>query len=131
MAQTLTGFLPSSVAQKMMKHTGVDRPAALQTSIDLVRRGGTLSISGVYGGMSDPLPMLVLFDKQVQVRMGQANVRRWVDDIMPLLTDDDPLGVDDFATHRVSLESAPDAYSKFQHKSDGVLKVLFKPGSQG
>ena len=42
--------------------------------------------------------MLTLFDKQVTLRMGQANVKRWVDDIMPLLTDDDPLGVDDFAT---------------------------------
>ena len=45
--------------------------------------------------------MLTLFDKQIQMRMGQANVRRWIDDILPLLTDDDPLGVDSFATHRL------------------------------
>ena len=72
-----------------------------------MRRGGTISLSGVYGGMADPMPMMTLFDKQVQIRMGQANVKRWVPDILPLLTDDDPLGVDDFATHRLPLEAAP------------------------
>ena len=60
--------------------------------------------------------MLTLFDKQVQLRMGQANVKRWVDDIMPLLGDDDPLGVDSFATHRLGLDEAPAAYKKFQDK---------------
>ncbi len=81
-----------------MKRAGIDRLAALHLAIELVRRGGTISIIGVYGGMTDPLPMMTLFDKQIQLRMGQANVRRWIDDILPLLTDDDPLGVDDFAT---------------------------------
>ena len=90
--------------------------------------GRTLSIIGVYGGMTDPLPMLTLFDKQIQVRLGQANVRRWVDDLMPLVTDDrDPLGVEDFATHRLPLTEAPEAYANFQAKQDGVVKVLFKP----
>ena len=55
--------------------------------------------------MADPLPMLTLFDKQIQLRMGQANVKKWVDDIMPLLTDDDPLGVDSFATHTLPLDA--------------------------
>jgi threonine dehydrogenase-like Zn-dependent dehydrogenase len=76
LAQTLTGLLPDKVTEKMMEHTGVDRLAALQLAIEVVRRGGTISLSGVYGGMSDPLPMLELFDNQVQLRMGQANVRR-------------------------------------------------------
>ena len=71
--------------------------------------------------------MMTLFDKQIQLRMGQANVRRWVDDILPLLTDDDPLGVDDFATHQVPLDEAPDAYEMFQKKQDGAIKVVFKP----
>ena len=92
-----------------------------------MRRGGTISISGVYGGMADPLPMLVLFDKQVQVRMGQANVWRWVDEILPLLTDEDPLGVDGFATHHVPLSQAPEAYETFQEKRDGAVKILFRP----
>ncbi len=73
------------------------------------------------------MPMLTLFDKQVQMRMGQANVRRWSDEIIPYLTDEDPLGVDDFATHRVSLDEAPEAYDMFQKKRDGAVKVLFQP----
>jgi threonine dehydrogenase-like Zn-dependent dehydrogenase len=74
------------------------------------------------------MPMLTLFDKQIQLRMGQANVRRWIDDILPLLTgDDDPLGVDGFATHRVPLEEAPHAYEIFQKKEDNAFKILLKP----
>jgi threonine dehydrogenase-like Zn-dependent dehydrogenase len=77
--------------------------------------------------MADPLPMLTLFDKQVQLRMGQANVKRWADDIMPLLTDGDPLGVEGFHTHKVPLDEAPDAYDMFQKKRDGAVKVLLEP----
>ncbi|MFF9345009.1 MULTISPECIES: zinc-dependent alcohol dehydrogenase [unclassified Streptomyces] len=126
-AQGLTGLLPDALAAAVMKRAGVDRLAALHTAIDLVRRGGTVSVSGVYGGAADPLPLLTMFDKQLQLRMGQANVLRWVDDILPLLTDGDPLGVDDFATHRLPLEQAPDAYEMFQKKRDGAVKVLFSP----
>ena len=107
---------------------GVDRLHALYSAIDIVRRGGTISLIGVYGGMADPMPMQILFDKQVQLRMGQANVKRWVDDIMPLLTDDsDPLGVEQFATHRLPLSEAPAAYEQFQKKTDGCIKVVLKP----
>ena len=126
-AQTMTGFLPDTLAQKLMEKAGVDRLHALHLAVDIVRRGGTISIIGVYGGEADPLPMLTLFDKQVQIRMGQANVRRWVDDILPLLGDDDPLGVDSFASHRLPLEQAPAAYEKFQKKEDGYVKVLLQP----
>jgi threonine dehydrogenase-like Zn-dependent dehydrogenase len=126
-AQQMTGLLPDSVAAKLMERLGVDRLAALYLAIELVRRGGTISLSGVYGGMTDPMPMLTLFDKQIQLRMGQANVKRWVDRIMPLLTDDDPLGVDSFATHHVPLSRAPDAYDMFQKKRDGAVKVLLRP----
>ena len=74
------------------------------------------------------MPMMTLFDKQIQLRMGQANVRRWIDDLLPLLTgDDDPLGAEDLATHQVPLEQAPRAYEMFQRKEDGAIKVVFKP----
>ena len=102
--------------------------AALHMAIELVRRGGTISVIGVYGGMTDPLPMMKLFDKQIQLRMGQANVRRWVDDILPMLGDDDPLGVESFATHHVPLSDASAAYKMFQEKRDGAVKVVFRPG---
>jgi threonine dehydrogenase-like Zn-dependent dehydrogenase len=127
LAHDIAGFLPDALAAKLMKKGGVDRLSAFHLAIELVRRGGTISLIGVYGGMVDPLPMLTLFDKQVQLRMGQANVRRWVDDIMPLLSDDDPLGVDDFATHKLPLDRAPGAYEMFQKKQDGAVKVLLTP----
>lgn len=126
-AQTLTAFMPDMIAKPMMKTAGIDRLDAVYTAIDTVRRGGTVSLIGVYGGMADPLPLMTMFDKQIQVRMGQANVKRWVDDIMPLLTDDDPLDVDTFATHTVPLEQAPHAYDIFQKKQDGAVKVILQP----
>jgi threonine dehydrogenase-like Zn-dependent dehydrogenase len=126
-AQQMTSLLPSALAAKFMERAGVDRLAALHSAIDLVRRGGTISLAGVYGGQTDPMPMLTMFDKQVQLRMGQANVWRWVPEILPLLTDADPLGVDDFATHHLPLEQAPDAYEMFQKKQDGAVKIVFRP----
>ncbi|MEZ3178637.1 glutathione-dependent formaldehyde dehydrogenase [Streptomyces pimonensis] len=127
MVQNASALLPRKLSGPMAERFSVDRLAALYTAIELVRRGGTISISGVYGGMADPMPMLTLFDKQIQMRMGQANVRRWSDEIIPYLTDEDPLGVDDFATHRVPLDEAPRAYEMFQKKQDGAVKVLIKP----
>jgi hypothetical protein len=127
MAQQAASLLPVKLAAPMMQRVGVDRLNALYSAIDIVRRGGTISLAGVYGGATDPLPMMTLFDKQIQLRMGQANVKRWVDDILPLLTDDDPLGVDDFATHRLPLADAPVAYRNFQQKLDGTVKVVLHP----
>jgi threonine dehydrogenase-like Zn-dependent dehydrogenase len=126
-AHQLVGLLPDALGEKVMEKAGIDRLAAFNAAIDIVRRGGTISLIGVYGGQADPLPMLTLFDKQVQLRMGQANVKNWVDDIMPLLMDGDPLGVEEFATHKVPLSEAPRAYEMFQKKEDGAVKVLFQP----
>jgi len=125
--QKAAGLLPKAVSAPLMQAAGVDRLNALYSAIDIVRRGGTISLSGVYGGAADPMPMLTLFDKQIQLHMGQCNVKRWVPEILPLLTDDDPLGCDTFATHRVPLAEAPQAYELFQQKSDGCVKVQLKP----
>jgi threonine dehydrogenase-like Zn-dependent dehydrogenase len=127
MAQKATAIVPDAVMEKIMQVAGVDRLAALNTAIEAVRRGGTISLSGVYGGATDPLPLMRMFDKQIQLRMGQANVWKWVPDILPILTEGDPLGVDDFATHRVPLEEAKQAYSDFRHKENGTVKVLLQP----
>ncbi|MEV7228628.1 MULTISPECIES: zinc-dependent alcohol dehydrogenase [Polymorphospora] len=127
-AQRMSGTLPDSIGSRLMARAGRDRLAALHLASDIVRRGGTISVIGDYGGTADPLPLLTLFDKQVTLRMGQANVRRWSDDIMPLVTaDNDPLGVDNFATHRLPLADAPRGYEMFQKKEDGVVKVLLRP----
>jgi threonine dehydrogenase-like Zn-dependent dehydrogenase len=128
LAHQALGLLPDKLAQKAMETAGVDRLAALHTAIDAVRRGGTVSLSGVYGGQASPMPMLRMFDKQVQLRMGQCNVRRWTDDLLPFLEDDaDPLGVMDLVTHRGTLDDAPGLYEKFQKKEDGCIKVVLRP----
>lgn len=128
LAHQATGLLPDPAARKLMATAGTDRLAALHASIDLVRRGGTVSLSGVYGGQASPLPMLTLFDKQVQLRMGQCNVTEWIDDLLPLVEDPlDPLGTDDLVTHRLPLSEAPSAYEMFQQKSDGCVKVVLDP----
>jgi threonine dehydrogenase-like Zn-dependent dehydrogenase len=128
MAQQMTGLLPDAIAAKLMEKAGVDRLSAFHAAIDIVRRGGTLSIVGVYGGMTDPMPMLTMFDKQIQIRMGQANVKHWADDMLPLVVDPaDPLGLETFATHRLPLTEAPHAYDIFQKKKDGAVKILFQP----
>jgi threonine dehydrogenase-like Zn-dependent dehydrogenase len=127
-AQKAAGKLPDPVARAATEKLGVDRMGALRTAFDSVRRGGTVSIIGVYGGQADPFPMMDLFDKGVTIRMGQAHVKRWIDEIMPTLTgDDDPLGVEDLTTHRVPLEDAPGAYDMFKNKQDGCVKVVLKP----
>ncbi len=127
LAHSMVGMLPDSVAEKLMKTGGVDRLAALNLAIDLVRRGGTISVSGVYGGAMDPLPLLTMFDKQIQMRMGQANVKRWIDDVLPLVLDDaDPLGTETFPSHRLPLDEAPHAYEIFQKKTDDAFKILLQ-----
>jgi threonine dehydrogenase-like Zn-dependent dehydrogenase len=127
LAEKLGTGLPGDLLNKLQEKAGVDRMAALYMALDTVRRGGTVSVIGVYAGLADPVPFLQMFDKQIELRMGQANVRTWVDEIMPLLTDEDPLGVDHFATHRLGLDQAPKAYKDFQQKKDGTVKVLLKP----
>jgi threonine dehydrogenase-like Zn-dependent dehydrogenase len=126
--QKATVRLPSRVGAALVERAGVDRLSALTTAIRIVRRGGTLSITGVYGGQLDPLPMMELFDKGVQIRMGQAHVKRWIPDLLPLVSgDDDPLGTEDLATHVLPLEDAPHAYEMFQKKQEGAIKVLLAP----
>lgn len=118
-----------SVVGSILQATNLqlDRATALRACMSSIRRGGTLSISGVYAGPIQAFPLGDLFDMQIQVRMGQANVRQWVDDIMPLLGDDDPLGTEDFKTHEMPLEDAPLGYEIFQRKQDGAIKCVLKP----
>jgi threonine dehydrogenase-like Zn-dependent dehydrogenase len=128
LAHKLTGLLPDPVARQVIEKAGIDRLSALHMAIELVQRGGTISLSGVYGGAVSPMPLIQLFDKQITLRMGQANVKRWIDDLLPLVTGDaDPLGVEDFATHHLPLDDAPHAYEIFQRKQDGAFKILLAP----
>lgn len=126
--QAAVGVLPDGMAKPLMKNAGVDRLAALHLAVDLVRRGGTLSVSGVYAGVVDPMPLLTIFDKQLTMRFGQCNVQHWLPELLPLAeAAGDPLGLEDLVTHRVPLEQAPEMYEKFRDKADGCIKVVLKP----
>lgn len=126
--QQVAGLLPDRLGGPVAKRLGTDRLNVLHDAIASVRRGGTVSVSGVYSGALDPMPMMQMFDKGIQLRMGQAHVRRWTDQILPLLADEDLLGVEDLATHRLSLDDAPYGYEIFQKKKDGAIKVILQPG---
>ncbi len=128
-AQNVTGLLPSAASKRLAKSLSVDRLAALMTAIEAVQRGGTVSLSGVYGGVADPMPMLTMFDKGLTLRMGQCNVQRWIPTLWPIIEDpSDPLGVMDLVTHHGSLEEAPALYDLFKKKDDGCIKVVLHPG---
>ncbi|MEV4737649.1 MULTISPECIES: zinc-dependent alcohol dehydrogenase [unclassified Microbacterium] len=128
--QRAVGMLPDPLARQLMDKAGIDRLAALHASIDVARRGGTVSLSGVYAGDADLMPMKTMFDKQLSLRMGQCNVKRWIDDLMPLVEDlSDPLGVMDLVTHDAPLEEAPGLYETFQRKEDGCIKVVLHPSA--
>jgi threonine dehydrogenase-like Zn-dependent dehydrogenase len=120
-----SGSLVASILQTSKLQ--IDRANALRECMASIRRGGTLSISGVYAGPIQMFELGDLFDMQIQVRMGQANARMWVDDIVPLLGEDDPLGTEDLATHTMALEDAPLGYEIFQKKQDGAIKCVLKP----
>lgn len=123
-----TARLPKPVGKPMIENMGIDRLAALHGAIDAVRRGGTVSISGVYGGAVDPMPMLDMFDKGIALRMGQCHVKQWTDELYDLVEqDDDVLGLETLATHRVSLDEAPEMYRIFRDKEDECLKVVLTP----
>ncbi len=127
-AISAVGLLPDALAKPLADRAAIDRVAALVDSIKSVRRGGTVSVSGVYGGEIDPLPMMEMFDRGITMRLGQCHVKRWTDEIQKLLDqDDDVLGVESLATHRLPLEEAAGAYEMFQKKQDGCIKVVLKP----
>jgi threonine dehydrogenase-like Zn-dependent dehydrogenase len=124
----MVGHLPDALAKPVTDRLAVDRLKALTDSIKSVRRGGTVSVSGVYGGEVDPMPLMEMFDRGITMRLGQCHVKRWTDDIIKLLDkDEDVLGVESFATHRLPLDEAPAAYEMFQQKKDGCIKVVLKP----
>jgi threonine dehydrogenase-like Zn-dependent dehydrogenase len=125
--QQLTGMLPDKAAQKVFTTAGMDRLFALHSAIEMVGRGGTLSLIGVYAGQADPISLDALFDKQVQVRMGQANAPFWTQEILPLLTEENMFDVEHFATHRLPLSEASNAYDIFQKKQDNAFKIVLKP----
>src|SRR5690606_26525229 len=109
------------------EHAGIDRLDALHAALASVRRGGTVSLSRVYVGAADPLLKLDMFDKGITLRMGQCHVQRRTDQLLQVLLDHDPFGVDDLVTRHLPLSEAPRAYDMFQKKADGCIKVVLHP----
>lgn len=128
LVQKFAAALPDTIGQAVMQKAGIDSLGAMHLAFEIVRRGGTVSLSGVYGGTADPTPFLTLFDKQITIKMGQCNVQNWMDTLMPLVEDPtDPLGTEDLVTHPVPLSEAAAMYDVFKNKEDGCIKVVLKP----
>jgi len=103
-----------------------DRLGALRQAIHCCRKGGTVSIPGVYGGLLDKVPMGAAFGKGLTLKMGQTHVHRYLPLLMQRIErgEIDPSFV---ITHRLRLEQAPDAYRTFRDKKDGCIKVVLRP----
>src|SRR3954464_2245917 len=110
--------------QAMMMET--DRPHVLREMMYVCRPAGTLSVPGVYGGLMDKIPFGAAMNKGLTIRMGQAHVNRWTDDLLRRIEEGqiDPSFV---ITHRTNLEAAPEMYETFRDKKDGCIKVVLTP----
>jgi threonine dehydrogenase-like Zn-dependent dehydrogenase len=111
---------------KVATMTATDRPVALRQAISACRKGGTVSIPGVYGGLLDKFPLGAAFAKGLTLRMGQTHVHRYLPRLLQHIErgDIDPSFV---ITHRITLDGAPDAYEMFRNKEDECIKVVMTP----
>lgn len=103
-----------------------DRPHVLREALQACRKGGTVSLAGVYGGFADKIPMGTAFNKGLTLKMGQTHVHSYIQPLMKRIEDGeiDPTFV---ITHSMSLDEAPEAYRMFNEKKDSVVKVVLKP----
>ena len=111
---------------KTSVYLATDRAAAVRQAIHCCRKGGTVSIPGVYGGFIDKVPMGAAFSKGLTLKMGQTHVHRYLGRLLRHIEsgDIDPSFV---ITHREPLENAPTMYRTFRDKRDGCVKVVLKP----
>ena len=100
--------------------------SALELCISAVRRGGVVSVVGVYGMPYDAFPLGQIFDKGIKLAFGQAPVQRYIDELIEILQRGE-ITLDDIITHNLPLEKAPDAYRIFRDKEDDCVKVVLKP----
>jgi threonine dehydrogenase-like Zn-dependent dehydrogenase len=112
------------VKQALRLETG--RPHALREAILACRKGGTVSLAGVYGGLVDKIPMGAAFNKGLTFKMGQTHVQKYLRPLLERIKEGqvDPSFI---VTHRMSLEDGPQAYEVFKHKKDGCIKVVLTP----
>ena len=103
-----------------------ERPHALRQAILACRKGGVVSVAGVFGGFADKIPLGAAFNKGLTFKMGQTHVHRY---LQPLLEKIEQGAIDPSVviTHKLSLDDAPDAYRRFRDKEDGCIKVMLRP----
>jgi threonine dehydrogenase-like Zn-dependent dehydrogenase len=111
-------------------YLGTDRPHALRQAIYACRKGGTVSVAGVYGGFLDKVPLGAAFAKGLTFKMGQTHVHKYMHPLLARIQKDeiDPSFV---ITHRMSLTDAPEAYKMFKRQSEQCIKVVLKPSMNG
>jgi threonine dehydrogenase-like Zn-dependent dehydrogenase len=110
--------------QAMMLET--DRPHVFRQALLACRKGGTVSVPGVYGGFDDKIPLGALMNKALTIKTGQTHVQHYMEPLLELIQngDIDPSFV---ITHRMSLADAPSGYETFLKKEDECIKVVLKP----
>jgi threonine dehydrogenase-like Zn-dependent dehydrogenase len=118
------GAIYDRAKQALMLET--DRSNTLRQAIQSCRKGGTVSVPGVYGGLIDKFPIGAAFAKGLTLRMGQTHVHRYLKPLLEKIRNDeiDPSFV---ITHRLELDSASEGYQMFQRKEDQCIKVVMKP----
>jgi threonine dehydrogenase-like Zn-dependent dehydrogenase len=128
-ADAASSFDAVVVRAKAAAYLGTDRPHVLREAIMCCRKGGTLSIPGVYIGFLDKIPFGAAMNKGLTMKMGQTNVQKYLE---PLLSKVEAGEIDPsfVITHRVKLEDAPKAYKTFRDKEEGCIKVVLKPGAE-
>lgn len=114
------------VKQAMKLET--DRPHVIRQAIKVCRKGGTVSIVGVYSGLLDKFPLGVAMNKGLKLVMAQVHAHRYMRQLLPLVLEG-KIDPSEIISHRVSLEDATEAYRMFNDKDDGVVKFVLKPGA--
>jgi threonine dehydrogenase-like Zn-dependent dehydrogenase len=111
---------------KTATHLASDRPHVLREAIMCCRKGGTISVPGVYIGLLDKVPFGAAMNKALTIRAGQTHVQRYHEPLLGRIKagEIDPSYV---ITHRLPLDDAPQAYKTFRDKKDGCIKVVLKP----
>ncbi len=111
---------------KQTLHLENDRPMALRQLIKACRKGGTISVPGVYSGFIDKMPMGAVFAKGLTIRSGQTHVQKYLRPLMKLVENGD-MDTRFLITHRMPLNDAPMGYQLFDHKQDGCVKIVMRP----
>jgi threonine dehydrogenase-like Zn-dependent dehydrogenase len=122
------GFSPDNVfdAVKQTIGIGADRAHALRMALMAVRKGGRVSIPGVYGGMADKFPLGALMEKGLQVRTGQTHVQKYTEDLLRRIGEGE-IDTTFLISHRLPLEEAAEGYRNFHGNQDEWTKVVLKP----